>query len=116
MLDRKDAHSRRLGTLLASGVLVTILVTSTYAQQAAQAAGAEGSPPIPTRSMLSVFHDGGILMYPIAICSFGARTGYRCVNCWIRASRALGFTERYAPSYNSAIVTQLIDIDPLAST
>jgi biopolymer transport protein ExbB len=70
MLDRKDAHSRRLGTLLASGALVTILVTSTYAQQAAQAAGAEGNPPIPTRSMLSVFHDGGILMYPIAICSF----------------------------------------------
>ena len=29
-----------------------------------------GGPPAPTKSMLGVFHDGGPLMYPIALCSF----------------------------------------------
>jgi biopolymer transport protein ExbB len=29
-----------------------------------------GQDAIPTKSMLAIFHDGGLLMYPIALCSF----------------------------------------------
>jgi biopolymer transport protein ExbB len=29
-----------------------------------------GQDAIPTKSMLAIFHDGGMLMYPIALCSF----------------------------------------------
>src|SRR6059058_5659948 len=29
-----------------------------------------GHDAIPTKSMLAIFHDGGLLMYPIALCSF----------------------------------------------
>jgi len=29
-----------------------------------------GQEAIPTKSMLAIFHDGGLLMYPIALCSF----------------------------------------------
>ena len=34
------------------------------------AANASSSGKIPLRNLLQIFHDGGILMYPIAICSF----------------------------------------------
>jgi biopolymer transport protein ExbB len=33
-------------------------------------AAAQDAGPIPTKNMLSMFHDGGLLMYPIALCSF----------------------------------------------
>jgi len=46
-------------------VLAVALLLSGAPTAAAQEAG-----PIPTKNMLSVFYDGGPMMYPIALCSF----------------------------------------------
>ncbi|WDI42318.1 MotA/TolQ/ExbB proton channel family protein [Bremerella sp. P1] len=72
------SHIRRS---LAYGALLTIvwgcLASSLLAQGAAEPAPLPpGLPslseenPIPTKNLLQVFHDGGLLMYPIALCSF----------------------------------------------
>lgn len=58
---------RPLRSLMAAGMLTASMAASAWAQPAATA---DSAAPIPTRSMLSVFHDGGPLMYPIALCSF----------------------------------------------
>jgi biopolymer transport protein ExbB len=58
---------RHLQMLLASGVLCAFVCATTFAQQAPPAQGANA---IPTKNMLSVFVEGGPLMYPIALCSF----------------------------------------------
>jgi biopolymer transport protein ExbB len=47
-------------------VLIAALAASAGAQEPVGGA----TPAIATRSMLSVFHDGGPLMYPILLCSF----------------------------------------------
>jgi biopolymer transport protein ExbB len=80
------AHSaplRRLYTLLASACFAAVIAVSAWAQAppasapadqavADQPAAAQPAPreAIPTKNMLSVFHDGGPIMYPIALCSF----------------------------------------------
>lgn len=72
------SHFRRS---LAYGALLTIvwgcLTSSLLAQGAVEPAPLPpGLPtlgednPIPTKNLLQVFHDGGLLMYPIALCSF----------------------------------------------
>ena len=58
---------RPLRTLIAGGFLTATIAASALAQPP-QGQGA--AAPIPTRSMLSVFHDGGPLMWPIGACSF----------------------------------------------
>jgi biopolymer transport protein ExbB len=51
--------------------LAAALLIAAVAASAAAGEPAPGDPPaIATRSMLSVFHDGGPLMYPILLCSF----------------------------------------------
>ncbi len=77
-----SAPVRRLYTLLASACIAAFVAVSAWAQapvaapadqpealpaEADQPAGREA---IPTKNMLSVFHDGGPIMYPIALCSF----------------------------------------------
>jgi biopolymer transport protein ExbB len=79
------AHSaplRRLVALVASGCLAAFVAVSAWAQAPVAAPpdqpealpAAADQPPgreaIPTKNMLSVFHDGGPIMYPIALCSF----------------------------------------------
>ncbi|QDU75247.1 Biopolymer transport protein ExbB [Bremerella volcania] len=72
------SHVRRS---LAYGALLTIvwgcMASSLLAQGAVEPAPLPpGLPtlsedsPIPTKNLLQVFHDGGLLMYPIALCSF----------------------------------------------
>ena len=61
----RPAH-KQLFVLLCSGVLCAI-TASAFAQQAP---AADPQQVIPTKNMLSVFIDGGPLMYPIALCSF----------------------------------------------
>src|SRR6476620_4727926 len=46
-------------------LLALALATSAAAQEAAPAE----PESIPTKSLLQIFHDGGVLMYPIALCS-----------------------------------------------
>ncbi len=62
-----------------TGLLVLITVGSTYAQPAtvpnvtepaALAEASESAPAIPTKNMLEVLKDGGLLMIPIGLCSF----------------------------------------------
>lgn len=77
-----SALVRRLYTLLASACLAAFVAVSAWAQAPvaapadrpeAPAAAADqpaGREAIPTKNMLSVFHDGGPIMYPIALCSF----------------------------------------------
>ena len=60
--------TRQLISMLASAAVVTAIAASAFAQQAP--AKQAGEAAIPTKSMLSVFHDGGPLMYPIALSSF----------------------------------------------
>ncbi|MEX2175794.1 MAG: MotA/TolQ/ExbB proton channel family protein [Pirellulaceae bacterium] len=63
MISHRSSYQRLL-TLAAAAGLTALVAASAWAE----APAVEG--PIPTKNMLSVFHDGGPLMYPIAICSF----------------------------------------------
>lgn len=53
----------------AAWMLLASLLLAPLAALAQDAAPAAGEAP-PSKSMLGVFHDGGPLMYPIALCSF----------------------------------------------
>jgi biopolymer transport protein ExbB len=59
---------RTLAPLASAGVLAAAAVARSQ-ESLAQQAIAEGGA-IPTRNLLDVMHDGGPLMYPIALCSF----------------------------------------------
>jgi len=67
-----------LSQFLCAGVIFTLLLASgrqlprLAAQESQRTANSSPSAPapIPTKNMLSAFHDGGPLMYPIAGCSF----------------------------------------------
>lgn len=68
-MQRKSSSTlRRLIALVASGGLVAATAAHAFAQQAP--AERPSGQLIHTKNMLSVFADGGPLMYPIAICSF----------------------------------------------
>lgn len=66
----------RLGLAVATLAIVMALSrqlpVASGQESAPNAGAAEGGPstPIPTKSMLSAFHEGGLMMYPIAGCSF----------------------------------------------
>ena len=84
--NRGDAQSRRVGLLLAVILIGTLTLPATRAeaqsaeQSAAMATQTESSAgqlqpvsaeePIPTQDLWSIVKDGGLLMIPIAICSF----------------------------------------------
>jgi len=75
MLTSRFLRSLTCGALLA--VLWGCLTSSLLAQGVVEPAPLPpGLPtlgeesPIPTKNLLQVFHDGGLLMYPIALCSF----------------------------------------------
>lgn len=59
---------------VALGVAVTLgaelLAREAAGQEGAALPGGAGEPPIPTKSLLAAFFEGGPLMYPIALCSF----------------------------------------------
>src|SRR5262245_47119088 len=67
MLPHFRSKARKQGAAL---VLVCLGVASLTARLCAQQPSAPAERAAPTKSMLSVFHDGGPLMYPIAVCSF----------------------------------------------
>lgn len=58
----------RLVSIAACAALLATGTSGAVAQSPAEAAAAEGT--IPTRNLLGVMHDGGLLMYPIGLCSF----------------------------------------------
>ncbi len=72
LLFRTRLNSSRLGwirSIFLGGLLTAILAVSTstlLAQEAAVPAGIAGN----NRSLLSIIHDGGYVMYPILLCSF----------------------------------------------
>ncbi|MEW4566174.1 MotA/TolQ/ExbB proton channel family protein [Bremerella sp. JC770] len=75
MLTSRFLRSLTCGALLA--ILWACSASSVLAQGAVEPAPLPpGLPtlgeesPIPTKNLLQVFHDGGLLMYPIALCSF----------------------------------------------
>jgi biopolymer transport protein ExbB len=64
-------RSRHGFALQALTWLVLVLAGGAWSPAAGQPPPtAAGDTAIPTKNMLSVFHDGGPLMYPIALCSF----------------------------------------------
>jgi biopolymer transport protein ExbB len=65
-MTRHSLFVRRLTPLVVAGCLTAASV----AALAQDAPAADPAQPIPTKSMLSVFYDGGPLMYPIALSSF----------------------------------------------
>ncbi|MDX1945538.1 MAG: MotA/TolQ/ExbB proton channel family protein [Pirellulaceae bacterium] len=65
-ISTRPAH-KQLWVLLTSAAVTSAIAATAWAQQAPPAAAPAA---IPTKNMLSVFIDGGPLMYPIALCSF----------------------------------------------
>ncbi|EAQ77755.1 probable biopolymer transport ExbB-related protein [Blastopirellula marina DSM 3645] len=47
-----------------------VLTAPAFAQEGADALAAAAESPIPTKNMLQAVRDGGLLMYPIVLCSF----------------------------------------------
>lgn len=65
----RQIFSARKMALLGAGCALVLLTGAPVGAQGA-AAVLEAGDPIPTKNLLQVFRDGGLLMYPIALCSF----------------------------------------------
>lgn len=62
-------RDKRIAMTMMGLLIAGALVAVASAQEAAPGAAPAESESIPTKSLLQIFHDGGVLMYPIALCS-----------------------------------------------
>ena len=67
------------------------------------------SGKIPTRNLLQVFHDGGWMMYPIALCSFGLTVF--AFERWIALRRSRVVSKPFVNRIIEQLQQQLIDRD-----
>lgn len=70
-------------------------------------AGEMGQGRIPTRNLLQVFHDGGWMMYPIALCSFGLTVFV--IERWIALRRSRVVSKPFVNRIIEQLQQQLID-------
>lgn len=71
------------------------------------AAAQDSTGKIPTRNLLQVFHDGGWMMYPIALCSFGLTVF--AFERWIALRRSRVISRPFVNRIIEQLQQQLID-------
>jgi biopolymer transport protein ExbB len=84
-------------------------VTYSTGSNPAAVAPEDSSGRIPTRNLLQVFHDGGWMMYPIALCSFGLTVF--AIERWIALRRSRVVSKPFVHRIIEQLQQQLIDRD-----